>query len=83
MEAVRSIALQLSSPRDLRAVRVAEVLLKDPGDQRPLEEICRDAGTSKRTVERLFQQEISMSFGKWRQQLRLMHTMRLLAEGEK
>jgi AraC-like DNA-binding protein len=41
------------------------------------------SGASKRSVERLFQQEIGMSFGKWRQQLRLMQAMRLLAEGAK
>jgi AraC-like DNA-binding protein len=37
----------------------------------------------KRSVERLFQQEIGMTFGKWRQQVRLMQGMRLLAEGAK
>jgi AraC-like DNA-binding protein len=34
-------------------------------------------------VERLFQEEVGMTFGKWRQQLRLMQAMRLLAEGAK
>jgi hypothetical protein len=29
-------------------------------------------GAGKRSVERLFQQEIGMTFGKWRQQVRLM-----------
>ncbi|MBZ5552046.1 MAG: helix-turn-helix transcriptional regulator [Acidobacteriia bacterium] len=82
LETVRAIPLQLPSPRDSRAVRVAQALLNDPGDQRPLEELCKTAGASKRTVERLFQLETSMSFGKWRQQLRLMHAMRLLAGGE-
>jgi AraC-like DNA-binding protein len=40
-------------------------------------------GTSKRTAERLFQEDVGMTFVKWRQQLRLMQAMRLLAEGEK
>ena len=34
-------------------------------------------------MERLFQEEVGMTFGKWRQQLRLMQSMRLLAEGAK
>jgi AraC-like DNA-binding protein len=34
-------------------------------------------------VERLFHDDVGMSFGKWRQQLRLMQAMRLLAEGAK
>ena len=42
-----------------------------------------DSGGSKRTVERLFIRETKMTFGKWRQQLRLLHSMQLLASGEK
>ena len=34
-------------------------------------------------MERLFQDEAGMTFGRWRQQLRLMQAMRLLAEGAK
>jgi AraC-like DNA-binding protein len=41
------------------------------------------AGAAKRTVERLFKEDVGIAFGKWRQQLRLMHAMRLLAEGVK
>jgi AraC-like DNA-binding protein len=83
LETVEAIPLQLPNPSDPRALRVAAVLLADPSDQRPLGEICKRAGGSKRTIERLFQQETGMTFGKWRQQLRLMHAMRLLAGGAK
>jgi AraC-like DNA-binding protein/quercetin dioxygenase-like cupin family protein len=83
LECVQSVPLQLTSPSDPRARRVAELLFADPGDQRSLREICKVAGASKRTIERLFQQEAHMSFGRWRQQLRLMQAMRLLAEGQK
>jgi AraC-like DNA-binding protein len=34
-------------------------------------------------VERLFRQETGLSLGKWRQQLRLMRSLQLLAAGEK
>ena len=34
-------------------------------------------------MERAFKSDVGMTFGKWRQQLRLMHAMRLLAEGSK
>ncbi len=83
LRAVRAIPLQLPNPVDTRAMRVAEVVLLNPGDQRPLEEICRKAGASKRTIERLFLQETRLTFGKWRQQFRLMHAMQLIAEGVK
>jgi len=42
----------------------------------------RAAGASRRTPERLFRTETGMSVGRWRQQARLLHAMRLLARGE-
>ena len=83
LEVVEMIPLQLPHLSDPRARRIAEVLTADPSDGRTLAEICRKSGASKRTIERLFQVEIGMTFGKWRQQLRLMQAMRLLAEGAK
>jgi AraC-like DNA-binding protein len=83
LEVVPMIPLQLPHLSDPRAVRVAEILTSNPADSRTLAEICSKVGSSKRTVERQFQQEVGMTFGKWRQQLRLMQAMRLLAEGAK
>lgn len=83
LEAIPTVPLQLSNLSDARARRVAEALIADPSDRRTLAQICRTAGASKRTVERLFREEAGMTFGKWRQQLRLMQAMRLLAEGAK
>lgn len=83
LQAVQMIPLQLPHLSDPRLVRIAQVFTKNPGDLRSLAQICRSSGASKRSVERLFQQEVGMTFGKWRQQLRLMQAMRLLAEGEK
>ena len=83
LRAVRSVALQLPHPSDSRALRVVQALIDDPGDQRTLATLCKDCGASKRTVERLFIAETKMTFGKWRQQLRLLHAMQLLASGEK
>jgi len=83
LETVQMVPLQLPHLSDPRAVRVAQLLAADPGNAQSLAQICRQCGASRRTVERLFQEEAGMTFGKWRQQLRLMHAMRLLAEGAK
>jgi AraC-like DNA-binding protein len=83
LEIIQMVGLQLPNPSDVRALRVAGVLLSEPGNQCTLAQTCKSAGAGKRTVERLFQQETGMTLGKWRQQLRLMHAMRLLAEGAK
>jgi AraC-like DNA-binding protein len=83
LEAVQMVPLQLPHLSDPRLIRVSDLLTKDPSDSRTLAELCRVSGASKRSIERLFQQEIGMTFGKWRQQLRLMQGMRLLAQGAK
>jgi AraC-like DNA-binding protein len=83
LETIKTVPLQLPNPSDARALRITELLLADPSDRRPLRQICKLAGASKRTVERLFKEDVGMTFGKWRQQLRLMQGMRLLAEGAK
>jgi AraC-like DNA-binding protein len=75
--------LQLPLPQDPRALRVANVLLQDPSDGTPLAQISRRSGASRRTIERLFLAATRMTFGRWRQQLRLMHAMRLLGDGAK
>src|SRR5579864_518297 len=83
LDAIQTVPLQLPNVSDARASRIARILLDDPSDSRPLSELCRVGGASKRTVERFFQQDAGMTFGKWRQQLRLMRAMQLLAEGAK
>ena len=83
LEVLETMPLRLASLSDARAARVAEALSKDPGDRRGLEEVCRDAGASRRTIERLFLAETGTTLGDWRQQLRLVTSLRLLAEGRK
>ena len=83
LEGVQAIPLQLPSPSDRRALRVAAILERDPGDSLSLEALCERAGASRRTIERIFPRETSLSLGKWRQQLRLMRSLQLLAAGEK
>lgn len=83
LETVEMLPLQLPHLSDGRLMRLAEILMKNPGDGRTLGELARSSGASKRSIERLFLAEIGMTFGKWRQQLRLMQGMRLLAEGAK
>ena len=83
LETVQAVGLQLPSPSDPRAARVAAALQGNLDVSHSLAWACKQAGASKRTIERLFQQEARMSLGKWRQQLRLMRSLQLLAAGEK
>jgi AraC-like DNA-binding protein len=83
METIQTIPLRLPNPTDPRALRVAKALAGQLDQREPLSRICAVAGASKRTIERLFQRDVGMSVGNWRQQLRLMRAMELLAEGAK
>jgi AraC-like DNA-binding protein len=72
-------------PRDMHAARAAEILRADPGGPggvRSLDRLARETGASKRTLERRFRAETGMGLGRWRQQLRLLQALRLLAEGQ-
>ena len=83
LRAVQVAPLQLIHPVDPRAARIASMLSNDPSDARSLDELCVRAGASKRTIERIFLAETRMSLGQWRQQLRLVRSLPLLAAGEK
>jgi AraC-like DNA-binding protein len=82
LQLMESDAVHLPMPRDGRAKRVAAALQSAPSERKSLDELARIAGGSKRTLERLFKSETGLGFGKWRQQLRLGHALRLLAAGE-
>lgn len=74
--------LALPMPKDRRLKRVADALLDDPADGRGLDHWARIVGASARTLARLFQHETAMSFRAWRQQLRLLRAMEMLAAGQ-
>lgn len=76
------VPLQLPWPRDSRARRVAELAETDLADPSTLAALAEGSGASVRTLERLFVRDTGMTFGRWRQQARLLHALRLLAAGE-
>ena len=79
---MESDAVHLPLPRDRRAKQIVTLLQEEPAENRSLVELSKIAGASKRTIERIFKLETGLGFGKWRQQLRLGHALRLLAGGE-
>ncbi|HXD33025.1 MAG TPA: helix-turn-helix transcriptional regulator [Pyrinomonadaceae bacterium] len=82
LEALRTVPLKLPMPQDARAARVAQLVRSNPSENKSLDQLSSKIGASKRTIERLFLAETEMTFGKWRQQLRLLHALKLLAAGE-
>src|SRR5581483_11304512 len=69
-------------PADERARKAVDWMRQHPENADSLERLAKRAATSVRTLERLFQAETGITIGKWRQQLRLLHALRLLAAGQ-
>lgn len=72
--------VHLPTPHDPRLAAVCALLHDDPADSRPLARLGAQAGASERTLSRLFRDEFRMTFPQWRTQLRLHHSLILLAE---
>jgi AraC-like DNA-binding protein len=79
LNVLAAIPVQLPMPADLRARKAAAWMRDHPDDAGTLKRMAKHASASIRTLERLFQKETGMTIGKWRQQLRLLHALRLLA----
>ncbi|MEU7840289.1 helix-turn-helix transcriptional regulator [Micromonospora sp. NPDC049114] len=77
-----TLRLRLPYPADSRLRDLAEILLEDPTDRRTLGELGTAVGAGARTLSRLFREQTGMSFPHWRTQLRLHHSLTLIAVGE-
>lgn len=68
-------------PREPRLARLAAALRADPASPLSLEDWAARIGASPRSLSRLFRAETGLSFGAWRQALRLAEAAALLAQG--
>ena len=74
LEELRAAAVEplfVPLPEDERLARVCAALLNSPGSDWTLERWAGIAGASPRTLARLFHARLGMSFGAWRDQVRL------------
>jgi AraC-like DNA-binding protein/mannose-6-phosphate isomerase-like protein (cupin superfamily) len=81
IRAMQVAPLHLPQPRDPRLLKIATALGRDPADGRDLEQWSRAVAASPRTLARLFRRETGLTFGRWRQQLRLLRALEWLAGG--
>jgi transcriptional regulator GlxA family with amidase domain len=82
MRTAPTLSLDLRLPEDRRLRALCEALLEDPGATFGLEEWAPKVAASPRTLARLFQQELGMTFGQWRQRVRLAHAAVLVSVGQ-
>lgn len=75
------LALGVPMPRDPRLARLCGALLAEPATTLTLEGWAETAGASARTLARLFERELGMSFGAWRRRVRLQNAVEELVAG--
>ncbi len=73
--------IRVPLPRDKRLQALCASLIDEPGAAHTLAAWARQVGASERTLARLFERELAMTFGQWRQQVRLAHAAALIARG--
>lgn len=76
------LPLNVPMPRDSRLLNLCDLLIADPSSPLSLHDLSKQVGASERTLARLFQSEMQMSFGLWRQQMRLARAAPLIASGK-
>ncbi len=74
--------LDLPIPKDARLHKIFVGLTENPADKRSLEDWGKAVGATSRTLTRLFRSETGMSFMQWRQQVRILEGLRMLAREE-
>ena len=78
----REESLSIPLPKDARLQRLCAELLADTSDRRTLEGWSEVCGASTRTLARLFESELGMSFNQWRQRIRFYNALEALSYGE-
>lgn len=72
--------LHVPRPTAPKLVAIADHTTKNPADNQTLAQWGAKLGASERTLARLFRQNTGMSFAQWRQQVRLVLALQMLAE---
>jgi AraC-like DNA-binding protein len=82
LAAIQAVELRLPMPEHTRLRELAEKLRKSPLRTASLGAIAAEAHMSARTVERVFVAQTGLTFVQWRQRMRFLHALQLLAAGQ-
>jgi len=81
LKSASSAPMHITLPKDPRALAVAQAILDEPAQSKPLAKLCARAGMSIRTMQRTFQRDLGTDFDSWRRQARLTKAVELLVAG--
>lgn len=74
--------LNLPLPKHAALAEFCDRICNDLGSDISVEQAAHELHMSRATFMRLFQRETGLSFGRWRQQARMLRALMLLAEGK-
>ncbi len=74
-----AVPLLVPMPRDGRARQLARKVIDDPGSAISLHELSQGCGASLRTMQSLFADELGIPLARWRNQVKMIHAVQLLA----
>lgn len=75
------LSMHVPMPNHPRLANLCNAMIADPASEVTLESLAAECAMSGRTLARLFQKELGMSFGEWRRRMRLMLSLPRLAAG--
>ena len=81
LQTADEIAFHIPVPSDPRLKSVCQRLLNGTAHAETLEQLAIHAGASSRTLARLFESELHMSFVRWRQHVRLARALSQMSRG--
>nr|WP_237532821.1 helix-turn-helix transcriptional regulator [Streptomyces sp. SID8352] len=81
LEVTESARLDVPLPRDSRLAPLVERVLRDPADDRSLEQWAVVLNITSRTLTRAFAAEVAMGFAHWRRLVRMRAALGQLADG--
>lgn len=79
--AARTPGIRVALPTEKRLQAICQALIEAPDSGMTLAAWADQAGASERTLARLFEKDLGMTFGQWRQQVRLAHAAPMIARG--
>lgn len=83
LEAADRIGNYLPTSTDSVLASILEALEANPGDNRSLQQIAKEAHITEKTLIRRCQKDLGMTLPEWRQRLRVVKAMDRLQRGEK
>ena len=82
IDATQRKAFHLRLPTEPRLQRIVEKLIRNPASDDGLELLARQSGMSHRSLTRNFKRDTGLTYGQWRQKLRVLASIQLLVQGK-